>query len=368
MNQEELAEQVRMCAACPKMCRHVCPTFLAWRSDVPTPHGRALLLHYEACGDRPLDARSIEVLYECLECSNCLTLCKTGIDIATIVEVTRRRIVAEGRAPSEIVRLADLVRTHHNPYGEPHERRTDWLHVSPQEGRRVIYFTGCTSAYRHQEIARATVAVLSALGYAVVVTPDEWCCGSPLFRTGQEDTALEQARHNVTVLNGMDAEAIVVSCPGCYRVLKSDYSERGLELKVPVLHISEVLAEHAEHLPQASNLGAVTYHDPCHLARHMGVLDAPRTVIERVSTESLREMERHGDNAMCCGNGAGLRTLRPDRARTIGEARVQQALDVGAETLVTACPFCKDMLEDASGGRVRVIDLPELVADAIGGK
>ncbi|MHA1863329.1 MAG: hypothetical protein ACTSWA_06150 [Candidatus Thorarchaeota archaeon] len=49
---DSLATQIRMCAACPKMCRHVCPTFFAWRSDAPTPHGRALLNHQDKTGPR----------------------------------------------------------------------------------------------------------------------------------------------------------------------------------------------------------------------------------------------------------------------------------------------------------------------------
>ena len=86
MEPGEIAEQVRMCAGCQKLCRHICPTFFAWRSDSPTPHGRALLLHQEITGTRPLDDRAIEILYQCLECSHCLSMCVTEIDIAEIVE------------------------------------------------------------------------------------------------------------------------------------------------------------------------------------------------------------------------------------------------------------------------------------------
>ena len=124
---DSLAEQIRMCAACPKMCRHVCPTFFAWRSESPTPHGRALLLHQEIVGTRDLDERGIEVLYQCLECSHCLTFCKPEIDIATIVEQRRKEIVTEGRRPSGLNEMAKSIEKHHNPYSEPHESRNDWI-------------------------------------------------------------------------------------------------------------------------------------------------------------------------------------------------------------------------------------------------
>ncbi|MFW9944896.1 MAG: (Fe-S)-binding protein [Candidatus Sifarchaeia archaeon] len=358
---ESIPKLVRMCSACPKMCRHVCPTFFAWRSDSPTPHGRALLVHYDEKRVRPLDERGIEVLYQCLECSHCLTWCLPEIDIAKIVETTRVRLVSESRQPAGLNRLESDVRKHHNPYGEKHSGRADWM-----EGRiggkvSIAYFSGCTSAYREQQIAKDTVAVLSSLGYSVRVNPDEWCCGSPLLRTGFVETAMEQARHNMEVFNAMDVEEIVVTCPGCYRVLTKDYPAHGLEITKPIRHLSEVLESRIKDLESGSITGTVTYHDPCHLGRHCGIYEQPRSVINRVSGGKFVEMERSGDNAMCCGNGAGLRALFPDKAKAIGVERVHQALQIGADTLVTSCPFCKNMLSGQAGADLTVYDLSEFV-------
>jgi len=357
----DMAQQIRMCAACPKMCRHVCPTFLAWRSESPTPHGRALLLHQEITGTRPLDERAIEVLYQCLECSHCLTWCLPEIDIADIVETRRRQLVEEGRFPSGLNPMVDSIRTHHNPYKEPHEKRTGWLKISKIDGRSLVYFTGCTAAYREKSIAQDTIFVLSSLGYQVYIPEDEWCCGSPLLRTGFVEDALEQARHNVEILNSMDAEEVVVTCPGCYRVLTQDYPKHGLELNKPVRHIAELLQSHLKNLPEFELDGPATFHDSCHLGRHSGVYEQPREVIERVSKGAIVEMERNRDNAMCCGNGAGLRTLFPEHAKKIGAERVQQAERTGAKYLITSCPFCKNMLESQAKDRLIVLDLPELV-------
>ena len=358
---EDAAQQIRMCAACPKMCRHVCPTFLAWRSESPTPHGRALLLHQEITGTRPLDDRAIEVLYQCLECSHCLTWCIPEIDIAELVEIRRIQLVKEGRFPPGLSPLVDSIRTHHNPYKEHHEKRTDWLEIQKVDGRSLVYFTGCTAAYRENSIAQDAVSILSSLGYQVDIPEDEWCCGSPLLRTGFVDDALEQARHNVEILNRMDAEEIVVTCPGCYRALTQDYPKHGLEINKPVRHIAELLQSHLKSLPEFELDGPVTFHDSCHLGRHSGVYEQPREVIERVSKGALVEMERNRDNAMCCGNGAGLRTLFPEHAKKIGAERVRQAERTGAKYLVTSCPFCKNMLESQAKDSLKVLDLPELI-------
>ena len=358
---DKIAEQIRMCAACPKMCRHVCPTFFAWRSDSPTPHGRALLLHQEILGTRDLDKRAIEVLYQCLECSHCLTFCVPEIDIASIVEERRKGLVSEGRRPQDLDDLAKAIQKHHNPYSEPHESRNEWIHPKKSKGKSILYFTGCTSAYREKEIVSATIELLQSLNYDVKISPDEWCCGSPLFRTGDTELGLALANHNVTLLNGADVSEIIVTCPGCYRVLTQDYPNLGLTLNKPIRHISQVLANQLEELEEGIPNNQITYHDPCHLGRHCGIYDEPRSVIEKISGKPVLEMERNRDNAMCCGNGAGLRTLFPDRAKIIGAERIQQAKQTGADILVTACPFCKNMLESQASDSIKVFDLPEIV-------
>ena len=343
--EESITEQIRMCAACPKMCRHVCPTFFAWRSDSPTPHGRALLLHQEILGIRELDNRGIEVLYQCLECSHCLTFCNPEI---------------EGRRPVGLNEMADAIQKYHNPYSEPHESRNDWLQLNgASKGKTLFYFTGCTAAYREKEIASDTLELLQSLGFTVKVSKDEWCCGSPLLRTGDTEQGLDLAKHNVEMLNDIAADEIVVTCPGCYRVLSKDYPTLGFELKKPVKHISQVLVEQLDKLPEDESDEKVTYHDPCHLGRHCGVYDEPRRVIDKLSNSSLIEMERNRENAMCCGNGAGLRTLFPDKAKNIGAERIRQAKLTGASLLVTSCPFCKNMLDSQSEDNFKVLDLPE---------
>ncbi len=360
MDAEKLAEDVRMCAACSKMCRHVCPTFFAWRSDSPTPHGRALLIHQEITGAREIDARGIEVLYQCLECSHCLTWCKPEIDIATIVEERRREIVAAEQRPDGLLKMAEAIRKDKNPFGEPHAQRSNWIQRTESKNPPLLYFTGCTAAYREKDIAESSVAILQSLGYSVMVSPDEVCCGSPLFRTGDDTTGRECAEANADVLNSLEAKEIIVTCPGCFRALTDDYSRLGVELNKPVRHISQLLTEHLDDLPSLSDAGPVTYHDPCHLGRHSQIFDEPRRVIERMAGREISEMERNRENASCCGNGAGLRTLFPEQAKIIGSERIAHALLTGARYLITACPFCKNMLSSQAPDELRVLDLPEL--------
>jgi Fe-S oxidoreductase len=358
--EEEIAAQVRMCAACPKMCRHVCPTFFAWRSDAPTPHGRALLIHQEFNGTRPLDERAIEVIYQCLECSHCLTWCKPEIDIAEIVESVRRRLVEEGRQPDGIMSLESKISENHNPFGEDHNQRLERIKTTTNTGTRIFYFIGCTTAYREQSIANETLTLLNILGYSVEVSSDEWCCGSPLFRTGCKSEALIQAKHNVELLNESSVEFVLVTCPGCYKALTIDYPQFGLHLKKPVKHITQLLEDNIEEFPDDVFSKTITYHDPCHLGRHSSIYDAPRKIIGRIAGDSFVEMEHNRDNAMCCGNGAGLRTLFSEQAKKVGAERIRHAGLVNAEYLITACPFCKNMLTSQVDESIIVMDIPEI--------
>ncbi|MEM2143483.1 MAG: (Fe-S)-binding protein [Candidatus Thorarchaeota archaeon] len=369
MDEQEILRQARLCAACPKMCRHVCPTFFAWRSDSPTPHGRALLIYNDLMGFRKLDERSVEVLYQCLECSHCLTWCLPQVDVASMVESVRSRLVSQHRQPMQLTSIEEKVVSTHNPFGEPHSSRTGWLDSPQSDGTPITYFVGCTSSYREQSIAKSTATLLQeVLGYSVRVAQDEWCCGSPLFRTGALESALAQARHNADLINAMDGEMIVTSCPGCFRTLTQDYPRHGVKLKRPVVHISQLMWSRENVLPSLSGARRVTYHDPCHLGRHSGIYDEPRSLIRRLTGDGLVEMERSRENAMCCGNGAGLRALAPEKSRLIASERISQARQVGAELVVTSCPFCKNILDEVSGHTGYVVDISEFVLDAIRGK
>ena len=100
----------------------------------------------------------------------------------------------------------------------------------------------------------------------------------------------------------------------------------------------------------------VTYHDSCHLARHMEVFDEPRNVIESLAT--LVEMENNRENSLCCGAGGGVKSAYPEIATQMARTRIDQAMDTGCKTLVTACPFCKLNL---SNDELEVLDLTEFL-------
>jgi Fe-S oxidoreductase len=91
-------------------------------------------------------------------------------------------------------------------------------------------------------------------------------------------------------------------------------------------------------------------------------------------------MEEHGKKSMCCGGGGGGMFREARTKFRISELRVLQAMETPARHIVTACPYCLNMLTDATktvGSKVKsellveestlaVLDVAELVAEAMG--
>ena len=170
-----------------------------------------------------------------------------------------------------------------------------------------------------------------------------------MLRTGFESEAKEQIKRNSEIFNG---EKILTSCAGCYKTLKEDYEG------IDVTHISKLLDELIKEgkLNFAKKDLNVTYHDSCHLGRHLNVFDEPREVIEAVA--NLVEMENIRENSLCCGAGGGVKSAYPEIADQMASSRIAQAKDTDCEILITSCPFCKLNLENDD---LEVLDLTEFL-------
>lgn len=213
----------------------------------------------------------------------------------------------------------------------------------------MIYFRGCTAREKETSIADATEELLKLADVEYRVLEDEKCCGSVLIRTGFIDEAQKQIEKNTELLFG---ELILTSCAGCYKTLKQDYDD------LDVIHISQFLNTLIDEKKLDFNKKdlKVTYHDSCHLGRHCNVFDEPRNVISNVG--NLIEMQNNRENSLCCGAGGGVKSAYPEIASQMADSRISQAIETGADLLVTPCPFCKLNLKDRG---LDVLDLTEFL-------
>jgi heterodisulfide reductase subunit D len=320
-----------------------------------------------------------DVLTYCTTCRNCVEACGavdmiTGepkINATTVTEAMRADVVNLGLTPEPYKRLSSRIEEDRNPYSEPKENRNTWAKgLDIPQKADIMLFVGCTLAYRRLEIPTATAKILKKLEVTFGILNDEWCCGSPLWRTGNLKLAEKMAQHNMEALK--NAKTVITSCAGCARALREDYPKILGNLPFEVLHFTEYLnrlVKEGKLKPEKKIVKKVTYHDPCHIGRHLGIFDEPREVLKSIPGVELREMSPTRENAWCCGAGGGVKISHPELAVEIATDRLKHAKEVGAETIVSSCPFCKTNLLDAiqkTGSNLEMLDITELVALSMG--
>ncbi|WP_424355708.1 (Fe-S)-binding protein [Methanobacterium sp. MBAC-LM] len=221
----------------------------------------------------------------------------------------------------------------------------------------MIYFRGCVAREKLNNIVDATEKILKQAGIDYKILENETCCGSFLLRTGFAQDAEEVMKNT---LKEIGEEKIITSCAGCYKTFKKDYKEI-LGVELDVIHTSQLfndLIKKGKIEPLFLDK-TVTYHDPCHLGRHLEEYDAPREILDNIS--NLVEMDRNKEKSRCCGAGGGVRAAFPEITENIAKMRIKDAEDVEAEILVTSCPFCILNLKSVSKDDKKVLDLSEII-------
>ena len=254
-----------------------------------------------------------------------------------------------------------------NPYGEPNSNNEDLKkQYKLSDEAEWVYFIGCTSNYRQKNLRDATLRFLKKAGIDFTLI-DEHCCTSPLIRTGQIDTIKDFMNYNLQKINETGALKVITSCAGCFRTLRQDFEKHGVAHNLEVYHTSELIKNLLDEQKiqfKSDFQNKITYHDPCHLGRHMGVYDIPRDVYKQIPGAEIVEMERNRENAWCCGAGGGVKIGYPDWALEISKERLEEAKDTGAKIISSTCPFCRTNLNDANEKfkmGFQILDLIEII-------
>ncbi len=331
-----------------------------------------------------------EVVYTCTLCGNCMTQCgaidrDTGgplVDTVGVVEALRTDFLEEHPewVANEYKALLTATRQYDNPWGVPRSTKEKWakklsLPNALRNPSETLLFVGCTVASNPALNARAVKAaeILKKAGVAfAILGKDEPCCGSVQKRIGAVRQARDMVNNNIRLLHTTGCKTIVTLCAGCANALKNDYRLGAEKLKPNVLHIVELFAQllKEDKLNPTKKKGSkVTYHDPCHLGRHMGIYDAPRDVLNALPGIELIERSATRENTICCGAGGGMRLFESGTlAEKIGQSALESASQTGAEVLVSSCPFCEMNLQTSSktaAGSITVYDIIDLVYEAI---
>ena len=194
---------------------------------------------------------------------------------------------------------------------------------------------------------------------------------------GNEFVYQELAKANIETLTAVKARKIVASCPHCFNTIGREYPQLGGNFEV--VHHTELLASLVAdgRLQATADLDVdVTYHDPCFLGRHNKVYDAPRDVLAMVPGVTSTEMPRCKGSGFCCGAGGARMWMEERVGKRINHERIDEALSLDPDAVVTACPYCRVMLGDAVNDRqasgqaragVQVIDVAEVLLRSVRG-
>lgn len=322
-----------------------------------------------------------EEIWLCTTCGRCPERCPRGVKQIESGMALRRMATAYEVFPKSVKPLrtvnASLI-SNGNSLGGERETRADWtkgLAVPKFTGdMEILYFPGCYPSFdpRMKKVARATAEILNKAGVTFgILGEKENCCGESIRKTGAEELFVRLAKENIKTFIDQGVKKILVSSPHCYHTFKNEYPDFMVHFEI--VHIAQYLYELVQEGRLAFNREypkKVAYHDPCYLGRHHHIFDEPREVLKRVAGLSFLELPESRSESLCCGGGGGRVWMETPKDQRFGALRLAQAMGVGAEELVTCCPYCITMFEDSRitmgvDEKIAIKDITEIIQAVI---
>lgn len=368
---ESGGDAFKRCYQCG-LCDTVCPWNLVRRFSMRK------LVRQATFGLTEIEA---EDMWLCTTCGKCPKQCPR--DVRQIdSNVSLRRIATEyGVFPASAKPVTGInasLSAEGNPLNEERNSRATWAEGQPvkpyTEGMDFLYFPGCYLCYdpRLMKVARATSNVLDLAGTDFgILGSKESCCGESIRKTGDEELFKRLARENIKTFIENGVKKILVSSPHCYHTFKNEYPEFMVNFEVfhVCQYVSRLMAEGKLQLTREYEK-KVAYHDPCYLGRHNGIYDEPREVLRNIPGLELIEMADSKEESLCCGGGGGRIWMETPKGERFADLRVEQALEAGAEELVTSCPYCITNFEDSrltleAEDVIEIKDITEIIQEVI---
>lgn len=325
---------------------------------------------------------SAQSFWNCTTCELCNIRCPRGISLASIMLKFREYSTTKMGSLKAMEKLQTILESNKNITGDKQESRTLWienLRLPKEELEKiqkrssdVVLFTGCVSSLFPQanKIPQSLTMILHKLGENFALLGEkEYCCGYPLLAAGLGVEAIrEYALHNLEAVKEKGGQTVLITCPTCYHIWEKVYPHLlGDKMDLKVVHYSQYMAGVlAKGLAFNQEEVLVTYHDPCDLGRKSHVMEEPRQILKMIPGVKLVEMRFNREQAKCCGGGGNMEMLNPDLSLEIAVKRLEEAMDTGAQYLLTSCQQCKRTLMNAARktrSRIKINDILEFIAD-----
>jgi heterodisulfide reductase subunit D len=374
-------DDIYACMQCG-YCKSVCPVYRETGWESLTPRGKVYLLKHLISKDSVLDKilgkkitdfltsrgeisleEAMDKIYTCTLCSRCETICHVDIDFHEYWEEIRKWMVENKiLPPKNTIDMYNNIanKDFKNPFMEPSSKRDEWYRDEYKlpEKADIVYFIGCVTSYHEYQTLLNTLKILTnAKINFTTLGADEMCCGAINTMSGQWDNFEDIAEYNLKQIKKRGATTVITGCPGCYRALKK--YKKISNFKFELLHTTELIAKAIEEGKikfskefNEKNL-PIVYHDPCELGRiseyeGRGIFDAPRYILKNIpGINEILEFPNNRMDSICCGGGGGLKAVNYDLTTDITIRKVEEAYNMGAKTIVSACPNCKNSMGNA---------------------
>ncbi len=404
----QLEDQLVSCMKCG-MCQSVCPLFDQTRKEADVARGKLVLLEslMNEIFDNPHGVN--ERLNSCLLCGSCAANCPSGVNatlifikaravitgylnLPAVKKIVFRKMLARPEVFDRIIRMGSKIQKYLLSAKDPNTQTASVKLISPllkdrrimpvadesfQElteamklplktgGPRVAVFTGCLIDKIFPRVGLAMVKVLQYHHAGLMIPKNQGCCGIPALAAGDTDTFVSLVRHNVELFDPNHFDYLVTGCATCTSTLKKLWPAMVPDKHAHLLKQARALAEKTMDISrflvnvmgvtdqsgrQTGSKTIVTYHDPCHLAKGLGIRKEPRTLIQAASGVVFKEMK---DPDRCCGMGGSFNLYHYDISSKIGNIKKKNIEATGCMTLATSCPACmmqiSDMLSKGNG-------------------
>ena len=394
-----LDDKLISCMKCG-LCQAVCPVFGATMLEADVTRGKIALLENLA-HKMIADPEAVnEKLGRCLLCGSCQASCPSGVNIMDIFMKARHIVVAYlGLSPAKKLIFRSLLakpglfnaltrlglpfqglvmRKQNNAQdtvcapllskfiGERHipALPAKPLHASVgaldtpagKSGIRIAFFPGCMGDKLYTDIGKACLKVFAHHGVGVYMPSGLTCCGLPALASGDREGAIKQSAANVDALKKEKFDYLITPCGSCTAAIKEwwpelapgmpmEYRTAASELAAKVMDVNAFLIDalKPEAPPQKADACKVTYHDPCHLKKSLGISSQPRSVIKLNPAYELVEM---AEADRCCGCGGSFNLFHYKISKEIGQRKRSNIVNSGARIVASGCPACMMQLTD----------------------
>lgn len=377
-------------------CLSTCPSYRVLGKEMDSPRGRIYLMDAINEGEAPLNEATAQHFDTCLGCLACVTTCPSGVQYDKLIGATRHQIdrnydrtfsdqlirsilfnffpypnrlrpllapmfLYQKLGVQKLVRLTGLL-----PKISPRlaamesilpeitieSFRDNLPDVIPAQGEkryRVGMILGCVQRLFFSPVNEATVRVLTANGCEVVIPKSQGCCAALPEHQGQTAQAKVLARQMIDSFANMGVDAVIINAAGCGHTLKEyghiladdpEYREKAEDFAAHVKDVQEFLASAgltAKLHPLIDGDLTIVYQDACHLLHGQKISLQPRQLLQQIPGVKLKEPL---DAALCCGSAGVYNMLQPEVAEELGQQKVENLLNTGAELIASANPGC----------------------------